>query len=83
MEATALTGTGATMDTPGFMSPEQAEGGRAGSAGDVFSLDAVLAFAATAGEPCHKSRPVVTKIVVAHSLRTAATAARGVLRTRP
>jgi hypothetical protein len=34
----------------GYLSPEQAGGGRAGSASDVFSLGAVLAFAAT-GRP--------------------------------
>jgi Protein kinase domain/PASTA domain len=50
-EATMLTQTGTVMGTPGFMSPEQAGGGMAGAPGDVFSLGAVLAFAATGQGP--------------------------------
>jgi serine/threonine protein kinase len=45
--ASALTGTGLVVGSPGFMSPEQAEGREVGPPGDVFSLGAVLAFAAT------------------------------------
>jgi eukaryotic-like serine/threonine-protein kinase len=48
-EATMLTQRGAVLGTPGFMSPEQAEGSEVGPPSDVFSLGAVLAFAA-AGE---------------------------------
>ncbi|MFJ3899942.1 serine/threonine-protein kinase [Streptomyces sp. NPDC090025] len=44
--ATALTGTGLVVGTPGFMSPEQALGRPVGAPSDVFSLGAVLAFAA-------------------------------------
>ena len=47
--ATALTCSGLMIGSPGFMSPEQAEGGPVGPPGDIFSLGAVLAFAA-AGE---------------------------------
>jgi outer membrane protein assembly factor BamB len=50
-DATAITVPGAALGTPGFMSPEQASGGAAGPAGDMFSLGAVLAFAATGQEP--------------------------------
>ena len=39
------------MGSPGFMSPEQAQGREAGPPSDVFSLGAVLAFAATGREP--------------------------------
>ncbi|MFI9099807.1 serine/threonine-protein kinase [Streptomyces fildesensis] len=49
--ATMLTGTGAVIGTPGFMSPEQATGGRVGAESDVFSLGSVLAFAATGRAP--------------------------------
>jgi eukaryotic-like serine/threonine-protein kinase len=50
-EATTLTQTGAVMGSPGFMSPEQAEGREVGAPSDVFSLGAVLAFAATGEGP--------------------------------
>jgi serine/threonine protein kinase len=46
-EASALTHTGLVVGSPGFMSPEQAEGREAGPPSDIFSLGAVLAFAAT------------------------------------
>ena len=50
-EATALTGTGMVVGSPGFMSPEQAEGGEAGPPSDIFSLGAVVTFAATGEGP--------------------------------
>ncbi len=50
-EATALTQAGTVIGSPGFMSPEQAEGGAVGPPSDVFSLGAVLAFAATGESP--------------------------------
>ncbi|MGW1997587.1 protein kinase domain-containing protein [Embleya sp. NPDC001921] len=57
-DSTALTRTGAAMGTCGFMSPEQAEGGEVGQAGDVFALGAVLAFAATGTEPFGHGPPL-------------------------
>ncbi|MFD0386286.1 serine/threonine-protein kinase [Streptomyces stramineus] len=50
-DETALTGTGLVVGSPGYMSPEQAEGRIVGPAADVFSLGAVLAFAATGRGP--------------------------------
>lgn len=50
-EASALTGTGLVVGSPGFMSPEQAHGGEIGPPSDVFSLGAVIAFAATGEGP--------------------------------
>lgn len=50
-DGTVLTGTGLVVGSPGYMSPEQAEGRTAGPAADVFSLGAVLAFAATGRGP--------------------------------
>ena len=46
-----LTHSGLLVGSPGFISPEQAEGGDAGPPTDVFSLGVVLAFAATGEGP--------------------------------
>jgi hypothetical protein len=51
MEASPLTGTGMVVGSPGFMSPEQAQGREVGPPSDIFSLGAVLAFAATGEGP--------------------------------
>ncbi|HEY6295479.1 MAG TPA: serine/threonine-protein kinase, partial [Streptosporangiaceae bacterium] len=51
IEATALTHTGMVVGSPGFLSPEQAEGGLVGPPTDIFSLGAVLAYAATGEGP--------------------------------
>jgi serine/threonine protein kinase len=50
-EASVLTQAGTVMGSPGYMSPEQAEGRDVGPPSDVFSLGAVLTFAATGQGP--------------------------------
>ncbi|MFD9094320.1 bifunctional serine/threonine-protein kinase/ABC transporter substrate-binding protein [Streptomyces collinus] len=52
-EDTALTASGMVVGSPGFLSPEQAQGrGREiGPASDVFSLGCLLAFAVTGERP--------------------------------
>ena len=50
-EVTPLARAGLVVGTPSFMSPEQAAGKEVGPLSDVFSLGAVLAFAATGRKP--------------------------------
>lgn len=47
----SLTSTGVSIGSPGYMSPEQILGKGATGAADVFSLGAVLAYAATGESP--------------------------------
>ncbi|WP_128375983.1 serine/threonine-protein kinase [Streptomyces cavernae] len=47
----SLTSTGVSIGSPGYMAPEQILGKGATGAADVFSLGAVLAFAATGASP--------------------------------
>ncbi|MFE7356905.1 protein kinase [Streptomyces sp. NPDC057543] len=46
-----LTSTGMVIGSPGFMSPEQVRGQRAGDKSDVFTLGCVLTYAATGQLP--------------------------------
>jgi serine/threonine protein kinase len=50
-DATALTRADFVIGSPGFMSPEQALGEEVGPGSDIFSLGAVLAFAADGEGP--------------------------------
>ena len=56
-EATSLARAGLVVGTPSFMSPEQAAGEEVGPLSDVFSLGAVLAFAATGRKPFGTGQP--------------------------
>ncbi|MEY9931128.1 serine/threonine protein kinase [Catenulispora sp. GP43] len=58
--AVQLTRTGLLVGSPGYLSPEQAQGTAAGRASDVFSLGAVLAFAAAGTPPFGENQAVAT-----------------------
>jgi eukaryotic-like serine/threonine-protein kinase len=64
-EVAPLARTGLVVGTPSFMSPEQAAGQEVGPFSDVFSLGAVLAFAATGRKPFGAGQPatVVERVV--------------------
>ncbi|WNI23137.1 serine/threonine-protein kinase [Streptomyces sp. ITFR-16] len=52
VDATAsLTSTGVSVGSPGYMAPEQIRGLEISGAADIFSLGAVLAYAATGAAP--------------------------------
>jgi hypothetical protein len=50
-DGTMLTAAGVVFGTPGYMSPEQAEGKPAGPASDMFALGCVAVYAATGAGP--------------------------------
>ena len=50
-QGTQLTSAGMVVGTPGYMSPEQAEGVASGPPSDIFSLGCVLAYATTGNAP--------------------------------
>jgi eukaryotic-like serine/threonine-protein kinase len=58
LENTAITVAGTVFGTPGYMAPEQAAGAEPGPASDVYSLGAVLVFAATGTGPLGTGTPV-------------------------
>ncbi|MEE1931011.1 serine/threonine-protein kinase [Streptomyces sp. TRM 70351] len=66
-DATAsLTATGVSVGSPGYMAPEQVLGREVHAAADVFSLGAVLAFAATGRPPFPGDSPAALLYKVAH-----------------
>lgn len=66
-EVQELTGTGAIIGSPAFMSPEQAGSGRITTASDVFSLGAILVMAATGRGPFTGPTAPQTLYNVVHS----------------
>jgi hypothetical protein len=62
-----LTRTGWVAGSPGFMSPEQAEGIPGGPASDIFSLGSVLVFAVTGSEPFGTGTAAALLYRVVHS----------------
>ena len=56
-EASAATGANVMIGSPGYMSPEQVLARHVGPPGDMFSLGAVLAFAATGQPPFGQGSP--------------------------
>jgi serine/threonine protein kinase len=66
-EVTSMTRTGFVMGSPGYMSPEQAEGGDVGPPSDIFSLGAVLAFAGTGEGPFGVGSTAAVVYRVVHS----------------
>ncbi len=66
VDATHLTRTGMVIGSPAFMSPEQVEGAAVGPASDVFSLGAVLVFAATSQGPFGTGTPTALLYRVVH-----------------
>src|SRR6266566_511935 len=65
-EAAPLARGGLVVGTPSFMSPEQAAGQEVGPLSDVFSLGAVLAFAATGRKPFGTGQPAAVLDRVVH-----------------
>jgi serine/threonine protein kinase len=66
-EAISLTQTGLVIGSPGFMSPEQAEGTQTWPPSDVFSLGAVLTFAVTGNGPFGTGYATALMYRVVHS----------------
>jgi serine/threonine protein kinase len=60
-----LTRTGFVMGTPGYMSPEQARGGRVDARSDLFSLGSVLYEMCTGREPFMGSDMMATLMALA------------------
>lgn len=65
-DATALTRANIFVGSPGYMSPEQALGEEVGPASDIFSLGAVLTFAAVGASPFGEGTVTTLLYRVAH-----------------
>ncbi|MEI7030603.1 serine/threonine-protein kinase [Streptomyces pratensis] len=62
----SLTSTGVSVGSPGYMAPEQIRGQDVSGAADVFSLGAVLAYAATGAAPFSGDSSAVLLYKVVH-----------------
>lgn len=62
----SLTSTGVSVGSPGYMAPEQIRGSDISGAADVFSLGAVLAYAATGSAPFPGDSSAVLLYKVVH-----------------
>ena len=62
----SLTSTGVSVGSPGYMAPEQIRGQGISGAADVFSLGAVLAYAATGARPFPGDSSAVLLYKVVH-----------------
>ena len=67
VESTSLTQAGLVLGSPGFMSPEQAVGHEVGPPSDIFSLGAVIVFAATGQGPFGTGTTTALLYRVVHS----------------
>jgi Protein kinase domain len=65
-DTTTLTNTGQSIGSPGYLSPEQAVGTEIGPPSDIFSLGAVLAFAASGNGPFGGGSPPALIYRVVH-----------------
>ena len=64
VERTDITGTGTVLGTPGYMAPEQLQGGELGPAVDVYAL-AAMAFEMLTGRKARRGR---TPVEIAHQV---------------
>ena len=80
--ATALTGSGAVIGTPGYLAPEQARTGSddVGPAADVFALGCVLAYAASARRPFGTGNPAAVIYRTVHEAPDLSGVPEGALR---
>jgi serine/threonine protein kinase len=66
-DGTSLTAAGVVFGTPGYMSPEQAEGRDAGAESDVFALACVVAYGAAGTGPFGTGTAAAILYRVVHS----------------